>query len=73
MSDMVTAVTRRVGARVAQVRQDRGMSQEVLAAKAKVNRLTVTRLEAAAHPPNIETLDRIARALGVALADLVQG
>jgi transcriptional regulator with XRE-family HTH domain len=48
------------------------MSQEALAAKAKVNRMTVTRLEAAAHPPNIETLERIARALGVTLADLVR-
>jgi transcriptional regulator with XRE-family HTH domain len=69
---MVSAVTKRVAERVVQLRQQRGMSQEALGAKAKVNRVTVARLEAALHPPNIETLDRIARALGVTLADLVQ-
>jgi transcriptional regulator with XRE-family HTH domain len=57
---------------VAELRQQRGLSQQALAAKANVNRLTVTRLEAAAHPPTIETLDRIASALGVTLADLVR-
>jgi transcriptional regulator with XRE-family HTH domain len=69
---MASAVTKRVAERVVQLRQQRGMSQEALGAKAKVNRVTVARLEAALHPPNIETLDRIARALGVMLADLVQ-
>jgi transcriptional regulator with XRE-family HTH domain len=68
---MASAVTKRVAERVVQFRQQRGMSQEALGAKARVNRVTVARLEAAAHPPNIETLDRIARALGVTLADLV--
>ena len=69
---MASTVTRRVAERVMQLRQQRGMSQEALGAQAKVNRVTVARLEAALHPPNIETLDRIARALGVTLADLVQ-
>jgi transcriptional regulator with XRE-family HTH domain len=66
------SATERVAKRVAKLRQARRMSQEALASKASVNRLTVTRLEAAAHPPNIETLARIARALGVPLADLVK-
>jgi transcriptional regulator with XRE-family HTH domain len=48
------------------------MSQEALAAKARVNRVTIARLEAAAHPPGIDTLDRIACALGVTLVDLVR-
>jgi XRE family transcriptional regulator, regulator of sulfur utilization len=65
------SATERLAQRVSRIRQQRGLSQEALAAKAGVNRLTVTRLEAAAHPPTIETLDRIARALGVSLADLV--
>jgi transcriptional regulator with XRE-family HTH domain len=66
------SATKRVAERVVQLRHDRGMSQEALAAKAKVNRMTVTRLEAAAHPPNIETLDRIAGALGVSLSELLR-
>jgi len=48
------------------------MSQEGLGAKAGINRVTIARLEAALHPPNIETLDRIARALGVSLVDLIK-
>jgi XRE family transcriptional regulator, regulator of sulfur utilization len=69
---MASSATKRVAERVTQLRQERGMSQEALGAKARINRVTVARLEAALHPPNIETLDRIARALGVTLADLVQ-
>jgi transcriptional regulator with XRE-family HTH domain len=69
---MPSLVTKRVAERVAQLRQERGLSQEALGAKARINRVTIARLEAALHPPNIETLDRIARALGVTLADLVQ-
>jgi transcriptional regulator with XRE-family HTH domain len=66
------SATQRVAQRVAALRQERGMSQAALAAKARINRVTIARLEAAAHPPGIDTLDRIARALGVTLADLVQ-
>jgi transcriptional regulator with XRE-family HTH domain len=64
--------TERVAARVAEIRQARGLTQEALAAKARLNRVTLARLERAQHPPNLETLDRIARALGVGLADLVR-
>lgn len=69
---MTSQVTKRVAERIVHLRQQRGMSQEALGAKAKVNRVTIARLEAALHPPNIETLDRIAHALGVTLTDLVQ-
>jgi len=64
--------TKRVGARVAQVRARRGMSQEALARAARVNRVTIARLELGAHPPRLDTLDRIAKALGVTLVDLVR-
>jgi transcriptional regulator with XRE-family HTH domain len=48
------------------------MTQEALAAKASINRVTLARLERAQHPPNLETLESIARALGVTIADLVR-
>jgi len=48
------------------------MTQESLAAKARINRVTLARLERAQHPPNLDTLARIARALGVGLVDLVK-
>ena len=64
--------TERVAARVAEIREQRGLTQEALAAKARLNRVTLARLERAMHPPNLDTLERIARALGVDLVDLVK-
>ena len=69
---MPSVATRRVAARVAELRQARGMTQEALAAKANINRVTLARLERAQHPPNLDTLESIARALGVTIVDLVR-
>jgi len=43
-----------------------------LAAKAGLNRVTLARLERAMHLPGLDTLEAIARALSVTLADLVK-
>jgi len=68
----MASATQRVAARVAEIRARRGLTQESLAAKARSNRVTLARLERAQHPPNLDTLERIARALGVAVVDLVK-
>src|SRR5204862_7786252 len=68
----MASATQRVAARVAEIRARRGLTQESLAAKARINRVTLARLERAQHPPNLDTLERIARALGVAVVDLVK-
>ncbi|HAM57733.1 MAG TPA: XRE family transcriptional regulator [Candidatus Rokubacteria bacterium] len=57
---------------MAELRDQRGLSQEALAQKARINRVTLARLERAMHPPTLDTLERIARALGVRLVDLVR-
>jgi len=67
-----SAVTKRVAARIAQLRDKRGMSQEALAAKAHINRVTLARLELGHHQPKLDTLDRIARVLGVSLVSLLK-
>lgn len=64
--------TKRVAERVVEIRIQRNLSQETLARKARINRVTLARLERALHPPRLDTLERIARALGVPLADLVR-
>jgi transcriptional regulator with XRE-family HTH domain len=64
--------TKRVAERVVELRIRRDLSQESLARKARINRVTLARLERALHPPRLDTLERIARALGVPLADLVR-
>jgi transcriptional regulator with XRE-family HTH domain len=68
----MASATQRVAARIIELRQRRGLSQEALAKKTGLNRVTLARLERARHPPNLDTLDRIARALRVKLADLVR-
>ena len=68
----MASATQRVAARVAEIRARRGLTQESLAAKARINRVTLARLERAQHPPNLDTLERIARALGVRVVDLVR-
>jgi transcriptional regulator with XRE-family HTH domain len=67
-----SALTKRVAARIAQLRDERGMSQELLAAKAQINRVTLARLELGLHQPKLDTLDRIARVLGVTLVSLLK-
>jgi len=67
-----SALTKRVAARIAQLRDERGMSQELLASKAQINRVTLARLELGLHQPKLDTLDRIARVLGVSLVSLLK-
>ena len=65
------SATQRVAARVVALRQARGFSQEALAKKTGLNRVTLARLERALHQPTLDTLDRIARALHVGLVQLL--
>lgn len=55
---------------VRKIRQQRGLTQEQLAKAAQVNRGTVVELEIGAVEPEIATLKRIAKALGVSMADI---
>src|SRR2546429_9067460 len=66
------SATARIAARIAEIRAQRGLTQESLAARARFNRVTLARHERALHPPNLDTLERIARALGEGLVDLVK-
>jgi transcriptional regulator with XRE-family HTH domain len=67
-----SALTERVGKKIAGLRDKRGMSQEMLAAKARINRVTLARLELGHHQPKLDTLERIARVFGVSLVSLLK-
>lgn len=58
---------RTVGANIAQLRQARGLSAGELARRAGVGKATLSRIEAGAHNPTIETLYAITVALDVPL------
>jgi transcriptional regulator with XRE-family HTH domain len=55
---------------VRRIRVRRGISSEALAADAGVDRAYVSRIERAVANPTIDVLERIARVLGVEMAEL---
>lgn len=61
------------GKRVAAVRRDRGITQDVLADKADISSLTVSYIESGRQWPRLATLKKIAKALDVTVADLFKG
>ena len=62
---------RRIGARVKALRLARDLTAVELAGRSGMQRPNLTRLESGRHVPSLETLERVARALGVPVADLV--
>ena len=54
------------------VRQAKGLSQEELAHRAKIDRTYISALERGVYAASIEVVDRLARGLGVEAADLLK-
>jgi len=63
---------RQMGQRIKRLREERGLSQAALAAKAKITREYVNKLEAGRYDPTLGVVQRLAKALGVSLAELVK-
>ena len=61
----------RIGANLARLRMDRDLTQEALAEKAGVSRVTVGKVERGTTLPRVATLRALAGALGVRVADLI--
>lgn len=55
-----------LGARLRQVRADRGLSLRALAAEAEISPTTLTDIEQASRSPRLDTFERIAKVLQVA-------
>jgi DNA-binding XRE family transcriptional regulator len=58
-------------ARLAEVRRGKGWTQEQLAGESGVNRVTIARYETGKTVPKIDTLQRLAVALGVQIDEIV--
>ncbi len=54
-------------------REARGLSQRALAERAKVGYVLVARLELGQTDPRLSTLEKLAAALRISLADLIEG
>ena len=62
---------KRIGERVRELREAKGLSISDLAIKTGMKRPNLSRLEHGRHQPSIETLERIAESLGISVAQLV--
>jgi len=62
---------KRIGGRVRALREKKGLSVQALADRAGMQRPNLSRLELGKHRPSLETLERVADALGVPVADII--
>jgi transcriptional regulator with XRE-family HTH domain len=62
-----------IGQRVRQLRHERKWSQSKLAREAEIAQNVLSRVELGAVVPSLPTLEKIARAFGVGVADLLNG
>jgi transcriptional regulator with XRE-family HTH domain len=69
----VTQLLLKVGKRVRNLRTDRGWSQEELADRSGVNRSYMSRVELGKSDVSLSVLHKIARTLGLSLAELLAG
>jgi transcriptional regulator with XRE-family HTH domain len=68
MPDLVNRLAHAIQRR----RLERRLTQEELAAKAGITRGYLARLETGRHEPTLTTLQRLAKALKVTVADLIK-
>lgn len=54
------------------IRRAKGLSQEELAHRAKIDRTYISALERSVYAASIDVVDRLARVLGVEAADLLK-
>lgn len=64
-------VVKQLGRRLAQLRRERGLSQGAFAAKLRSTPQWVSSLERGTRSPTLDTLCKLANALGVTLAELL--
>jgi transcriptional regulator with XRE-family HTH domain len=69
----VTQLLLKIGKRVRNLRTDRGWSQEELADRSGVNRSYMSRVELGKSDVSLSVLNKIARTLGLSLAELLTG
>ena len=62
---------RALGTRVRQLREGKGWTQETLADRAGLDRSYIAGIEAGLRNPSVRALARIAKGLGVAVAEVV--
>lgn len=62
-----------LGKQIALVRKDKGFTQEQLASKADLDRMTIALIETGQRRPSVVTIYRLAKALNTEPADFFKG
>jgi transcriptional regulator with XRE-family HTH domain len=62
----------RMAARLKELRERRGLTQEQLSEKSGVGRSHLARLETGKQDPTLSTLEKLAKALGVKVGSLLE-
>jgi transcriptional regulator with XRE-family HTH domain len=70
--EVTVSPPKRVSMNLRKLRRKRRMSQAALATNAGVSREYVARLETGHHDPSLSTLQKLAKALGVPVASLLE-
>jgi transcriptional regulator with XRE-family HTH domain len=73
MAEITGTVTEVIARRVRRLRRDQDLSQEEVAERAEIHRTQMTLIERAERLPRIDTMIRLAGALGVSPAELLDG
>jgi DNA-binding XRE family transcriptional regulator len=68
----MASIYEKLGSRIRQLRKQQHLSQEDLATKAKLDLTSISEIESGLRNPSLKTLNKIALALRVPLAELFQ-
>jgi transcriptional regulator with XRE-family HTH domain len=68
----MTPTPRQMGKTLRRLRAQRGLSQAVVAKRAKLSREYVNKIEAGRYDPPLSTINALARALGVRVTELLE-
>ncbi len=63
---------KQLGMKIKKLRERKALSQTAVARKARISREYLSRLEAGRYDPTVGVLQRLARALGVPVAELLE-
>ena len=63
-------ITEKVGARIKELRNGQGISQEKLALKAEIDRTYLAGVEQGRRNPSLKSLDKIVSALGISFCGI---
>lgn len=66
-------IEEKVGQKIKQIRNEKGLSQEKLALKAEIDRTYLAGVEQGKRNPSLKSLEKIVEALGISFQDLFEG